>query len=831
MKRTVIQASPTSHSGLFFLLFSVACLFAFTPHVTSADTIQTNTKHILILNSYNPGYKWSDNILEGIRSVLDRETNTEIYIEYMDTKRHDAPEYYTLLQNLYEVRYSDTRFEVIIATDDPALDFLLAHRAALFPETPVVFCGANQFDPARIRDQQNITGVSEAFDFKGTVDLAIGLHPGLRNVVLVADATRTAQINMEWARPMARQYTNQVQFIYLQNLTSEEMQSRLAGLDPRSVILVMSFFRDKTGKNYSLEEGVAFIVSANSQIPVYSFWDSFIQNGVLGGRVVSGFYQGKTAAEMARRILRGESASNIPVVQESPNVYMFDYPQLQRFGLTMEDLPPGAVILHQPFSYYQKYRVWILGISTLVLFETLLIIILFISRSRRIKAETALKESQKQMISLSNNLNAVIYQAVATPQMQIIFTYMSAGIEKLLGILPQDVIHDPAVLFSRVVEEDRPSLIEARQRSVKHSELYDHEMRIRNIKDEVRWLRFCATPRTEKDRVVWDGFIVDVTSQKQAEEERRALDIQIQQTQKLESLGVLAGGIAHDFNNLLMGILGNAELATDEIASSSPSWVNLRDIKTAARRAADLCRQLLAYSGRGRFVIETVDLNHVVEEMAQLLDVSISKNVVLKQSFASSIPKIKADPTQIRQIIMNLITNASEAISTKSGIISISTGAKECDKEYLQNTILHDDLPEGLYAYLEVMDTGSGMSEDVIKRIFDPFFTSKFTGRGLGLAAVLGIVRGHKGAIKVESRAGRGTTFRVLFPALESSQETGTTEEKDAGDAWRGEGLFLLVDDEETIRAVGKRMLQKLGYEVLTAANGKEAVELFKQQP
>jgi PAS domain S-box-containing protein len=321
----------------------------------------------------------------------------------------------------------------------------------------------------------------------------------------------------------------------------------------------------------------------------------------------------------------------------------------------------------------------------------------------------------------------------------------------------------------------------------------------------------------------------DITERIEAEEQRRHLEAQIQHAQKLESLGVLAGGIAHDFNNLLVGILGNADLALSELSPVSPARDSLVDIETAARRAAELCRQMLAYSGKGRFVIEPVLLNDIVEEMIHMLEISISKKAVLKFEFAENLSAVDADATQIRQVVMNLITNASEAIGEKSGVISVRTGMMDCDREYLHEAYLDDDLAEGQYVTLEVSDTGCGMSEEVRRKLFDPFFTTKFTGRGLGLAAVLGIIRGHHGAIKVYSEQGRGTTFKILLPC--SADQTIMRDQPDERQPWHGKGHVLLADDEETIRAVSKRMLEKLGFEVALACNGEDAVEKYRAAP
>jgi len=338
----------------------------------------------------------------------------------------------------------------------------------------------------------------------------------------------------------------------------------------------------------------------------------------------------------------------------------------------------------------------------------------------------------------------------------------------------------------------------------------------------------CFLSRFEADGKAHLMFMtVDVSEKRRLEQENRLIEAQMLHVQKLESLGVLAGGIAHDFNNILMVVLGNADLALMRIAPESPARENLMQIEQAAGRAADLARQMLAYSGKGRFVIENLGLTAIVEEMSHMLEVSISKKVVLRYDFTPDLPAVSADATQLRQVIMNLVINASEAVGDDSGVISISTGAMECDRAYLSDSWIDDRLPEGLYVTLEVTDTGCGMAGEIIAKIFDPFFTTKFTGRGLGMAAALGIVRGHKGAIRVKSEQGRGTTFKLLLPALSRRAEP-QERSVSAEDVWRGSGTVLLVDDEATIRALGKDMLQSLGFRVLTACDGREALELFE---
>jgi signal transduction histidine kinase/CheY-like chemotaxis protein len=351
-------------------------------------------------------------------------------------------------------------------------------------------------------------------------------------------------------------------------------------------------------------------------------------------------------------------------------------------------------------------------------------------------------------------------------------------------------------------------------------------MRIVRADDEVRDLEVAAAFIDFAGRPCSLVSVFDITERKRQEQEEAETQARLLQTQKLESLGVLAGGIAHDFNNLLVGILGNADLALAELSPESTARDTVRDIQVTAQRAAELTRQMLAYSGKGRFVVEPIDISRLVEEMAHLLEVTAARRATLRLRAQPNLPLVQADATQLRQVVMNLIMNASEAIGDRSGVISVSTGITYIDADYAGTTEYTGPLTEGEYVHIEVADTGAGMDEATTTRIFEPFFTTKFTGRGLGLAAVLGIVRGHNGAIKVYSEVGRGTTFKVLLPASRSSPISGAPEQPASTGAWRGAGRALLVDDDETVRRVTARMLARAGFETLEATDGDGAIAL-----
>jgi len=309
----------------------------------------------------------------------------------------------------------------------------------------------------------------------------------------------------------------------------------------------------------------------------------------------------------------------------------------------------------------------------------------------------------------------------------------------------------------------------------------------------------------------------------------REQQAKMEHTQRLESLGVLAGGIAHDFNNLLTAILGNAALAERKLLKR-PEEVgqHLVNIVTSSETAADLCRQMLAYSGKGRFVVRHINLSHMVEEIGNLLHVSIAKNVTLHFRLTDHLPDVQVDLAQMQQVIMNLLINASDAIGERNGDITISTGLTEADANELRSAHAADDVQPGEFVYLEVTDNGSGMDKSVQEKLFDPFFTTKFTGRGLGMSAVLGIVRGHHGAIRLISEPGKGSTFRVLLPASagDGEAETAPAAAESLSPAC---GMVLIVDDELPVRETARLMLEDFGFTTMTAADGVEGVAAYRE--
>lgn len=427
------------------------------------------------------------------------------------------------------------------------------------------------------------------------------------------------------------------------------------------------------------------------------------------------------------------------------------------------------------------------------------------------------------------------YRAVVEDQTEIVsrhlpdgtFVFASEVYCRFFGRTQEELIGNH---WQPVVHPDDVPLIDAQLAQLSpENPVVLIENRVYDRLGRLRWMEFVNRGFFSAEGKLIETQAVgrDITSRRHAEQEKQSL-LQ-QETQRLESLGLLAGGIAHDFNNLMTAVLGYASLARFELPQASSAQGHLSEIEKAARRSADLCRQLLAYAGKGRVSTESVDLNQLVEDSLGLLKLSITSKVVLHLDLAPGLPIVEADPTQLRQVLMNLVLNAADAIGERSGLITVSTGVVRASAEYLAEFFGSDALVPGDYNFLEVRDTGCGMTQKTISKIFEPFYTTKLNGRGLGLSAVLGIVRGHKAGIKVYSELNHGSSFKLILPLSGDHKLTATPPIRSQTGRFAESFLILVVDDEESVRAIIARSLESFGLRALLAKDGREGLQLFKQ--
>ena len=450
--------------------------------------------------------------------------------------------------------------------------------------------------------------------------------------------------------------------------------------------------------------------------------------------------------------------------------------------------------------------------------------------TKRQSTEAELRESRRQLDSLLRQMPGMAYRFDNhTPRKA---TFISRGSIEIIGYAPHDLTAGGLCYDDLILPEDRASHAQTVHAAIARQGAYESEYRLLDKNGATKWVldRGQGIYTNEGELLFIEGLAIDITRRKEAEAEKAAIDRKLLESQKLESLGVLAGGIAHDFNNLLTAIVGHAGILRLDLPRHSALQTHLEQIEAGAKRAAELCQQMLAYAGKGRFLVQRTSLEALVRDTTPLLEHSISKRATLQFKFGPGVPDVDVDATQIRQIIMNLVVNASDAIGERDGSIQVETGVMRRDDPRIARAVLSPPPGEGDFACLRVSDTGAGMDADTLAKIFDPFFTTKFAGRGLGLAAVLGIVRSHQGSLLVSSTPDQGSTFTLLLPA-----STATLPERESRTPFDGSrahplaGTVLLIDDEEGVRGVAGQMFGAFGLKTLTAADGVEGLALFKK--
>ncbi len=469
------------------------------------------------------------------------------------------------------------------------------------------------------------------------------------------------------------------------------------------------------------------------------------------------------------------------------------------------------------------YRYWIAFIALAVLVLVLYLYNIQLRQGIR-KRTAALNQITHEYKDILDHMQDAYYRA----NMNGDVIWVSLACERQMGYKREDLIGKPlSTLYYD--EGGRDLFLQALQSS--GGDLHHFEVCLRHRDGSRIWSEVNAQYfRDEQGQVAGiEGNVRNIVERKKAEQDSQELTGQLQQAQKMESIGVLAGGIAHDFNNMLVGVMGNAELAMLDAAAHDDMRQYLQKIFHSARRGADLVKQMLAYSGQGRLSMGHQNFNSLIADVSELLSTVIGKKITLEQVLMDDLPDVLGDRNQLTQLVMNLMTNAAEAMAGKPGVIHLRTGVRHLAALDFSSMYMATDLAEGMFVFVEVKDSGCGMDADTKSRIFDPFFTTKETGTGLGLAALLGIVRSHDGTLAVHSEQGKGSRFSVFLPLVESRALQPELDTAEFEIQSHVPAAVLLVDDEEGVRDVAARLLEREGVRVLTAVDGQNAVDMYRQ--
>jgi PAS domain S-box-containing protein len=776
-----------------------------------ASAVCQEMKHILLLHSYHKGLTWTDSEDAGVRSVLRaRESDIEVHTEYLDTKTISDEEHYRKFYELLKHKYAAIVFRVVIVSDDDAYNFYLKHHAKLFPGAPVVFCGVNYFKDSQREGRENlVTGVVEAFDIPETIRTALQLHPHTTRIVVINDKTTTGIANKKViTEQVIPEFRKKVSFLFLEDLTMPELLQKVRALPSDDLILLMTFNKDRAGIVFNYDQSLA-LIAKEAKVPIYGVWDFYLDRGIVGGMLTSGFDQGRMAAEMALRVLDGVQVSTIPVVKESPNRYKFDYDQLKRFGVSTSALPPGSIIINQPVSFYALHKGLVWGTLGGFLGLFAIIVLLLANIRQRRQGEEALRQNEEKYRTLVNNVNIGIYRNTPGPHGR--FMQVNPALARIFGFESPEEMLDIAVSELYQEPEDRKKYIE----EIQQQGLVKDKIIAMKQKDGTSiWCSVTARAQYDEQGQIkhMDSVLEDIT-------ERKRLEEQLRQSQKMEAIGNLAGGVAHDFNNILTAITGYGSLLRLRIGEGSPFKSYADEILAASERATHLTQSLLAFSRKQVIAPKPENLNEIVTRIEKLLIRVIGEDINFTIALCDTDLVILADGSQIEQVLMNLATNARDAMQD-GGLLTIKT-------EHVDITGPHGFMKPGSYGVISVSDTGKGMDETTKLRIFEPFFTTKEKGKGtgLGLSIVYGIVKQHGGEINVYSELDKGTTFKIYFKLVDMKVEHPAASPM--AEPQGGTETILLAEDDNEVRRLMKSILEEYGYTVITAVDGEDAVIKF----
>jgi PAS domain S-box-containing protein len=786
------------------LLGAVAVGLAPVASAAAGEPVQ-----VLYLNSYDQQMNWAQDIARGMTDVLQPEaSNIVLHVFNLDSKRFHSPEYFAGVRDLFRIKYGQTRFALILCSDNNAYDFARENRELLFRGVPIVFCGVNDFQDEEIRGVKAITGVAEIFSARETVELIQRLHPDTREIFIVNDYLESGrksalEIDEEIA-PLA----GSVRFTHNEDLPIEELKARIASLKPGSVVLLGVYYADRDGLAFTFEKA-GEALTAPSRVPVYCLHAFYVGHGAVGGKVISGYSQGYAMGLRAKRVLGGEDPLGMPVGRADANQFIFDSRQLSRFGIPEAKLPPGSLVLHRPYSVYQAYRVriWAVMGFILLLLAAVLALVSTLALRRRTERELRISEERFRLLTEASWEGILLHEGGVALRVNRMFLEMfgreAAEVEDK-DVLPLILApHSLAEVQRRIVEASlEPYEVQARR---KDGSEFPAEFRVRCVEFQGRELRMVA--------------IRDLT-------EQRGLEERLTQAQKMEAIGTLAGGIAHDFNNILSAIFGYTDLLLMDAPEGSEMRASLEQLMKAATRARDLVRQILTFSRHTKRVEEAVPVASIVNEAIKMLRATLPSTIEI-QCEARSDAQVFGDPTQIHQVLVNLCTNAALAMRENGGVLEVSLSEVAFDEE---TSAFYQGLRPGRFLLLSVSDTGCGMEPEVLRRIFEPFFTTRPQGQGtgLGLSVVHGIVQGLGGRVLVYSEPGKGTTFKVFLPVLEAP-ERGAAEPQ--APLPRGHERILFVDDEPFQVDLASRMLGRLGYHMVVLTSSEEALAQFQASP
>lgn len=749
----------------------------------------------------------------------------DIHVEFLDLDRYSEKVDRQRLATTLQHKYAETDIDLLFCIMQPALNFFLNEVKNLAPQAPVLCSFATMPTYLNPSDTRRYVLQTASWDFSGTMKIAIQLFPRTQRVFVIQGNSENELANLDVKRRQFEPWQEKLQIDDTQDLSVDEIEAKFATAPTNTIIIGAGIIRDAKGQVFVPVEFMRRIAKT-AKAPIFVLNSNNIGHGTIGGSVSRFDDEAFALSTMGIDILRGsiELTERITIIPgiKTPT---FDWQQLKRWDANTSDLPTNSIFINRPVTLWGQYKITVIAWVICCLCLIACVVLLSLMNRRQKLTNIALQESRNQYLNLVEDTPDLIIRV--DTEWRILFVnhaalkFLGLPAEECLGRLTFDFIHP----------KDLPATHDVLQEWFKSDDgnnTLTLENRLISYHESVHYMTWVIRAEyNENDEI--SGFAStarNITKRKQAEEERRSLADQLQQAQKMESIGNLAGGIAHDFNNILAVTLGYTELALDTVEKGTPIQEDLQEVYTANLRAKELVNQILAFARQSDEKHTPIQIRFIIKEVIKFIRSSTPTTIEIKQNIESD-SSIIGNATQIHQIMMNLCTNAAHAMETKGGTLEITSKDTTINNATLTGT---HNLSSGNYIEIKVADTGSGIDPEIINKIYEPYFTTKKPGEGtgMGLAMVYGIVETYGGKINVESTVGKGTTFTIYFPVTKESK---AHQEYKVKELPTGQERILLVDDEPQLVKVTSRVLGQLGYFVTTSTSSVEALELFRSKP
>ena len=725
----------------YFLLFSILFynfLFANEP------------KEVLLIHSYHKGYSWSDDISKTIEKNFAKHKNIELTTVYMDTKRIDENEYIKNLAKLYEQQFFDRKFNLIIVSDNNAFDFMFTYHETLFKDIPVLFCGINNFDKSLLEKngmKDYMTGVAEKVDLEKNFELISKLHPNLKNLLIINDTSSTGYAIKRDLDPIIKKYEEKFNIEYTDNLEFSNLKTKVSNLDKQnSVILFVLLFKDTTGKYFTYKQSFKQVKEVSS-VPIYGLWDFYLNDGIVGGLLTSAVAQGEAVSKMALEVLNGKNIKDIPILEKSPNLYIFDYNELKRFNIDISDYVNNPIIINEPSSIYKEHTKFFIITLLIISILTIIVVILKANIQRREKLELALSNRIEFDKVLINTIpNPIYYKNIDGK-----FLGCNTSFENLVNCSKNEIIGKTAFDFFPLKVATANTLI-------------DKEL-LKTFSTSTSEFTF-YTPSNEMKHIILnkavykniDGSIGGIVCIMDDITERIQQKQFLIQQSKLAEMGDMIAAIAHQWNEPLVELSALVQDIQTSYLLNELKEINVKDfvndsmvqIKYMSKTLSDF-RNFLKPSTKKKLFSISKALNEINEIIGKQIFYS---NIIMNFNYENKDEEllIYGYENEFKQVLLNLINNAKNKIvenkNEDNKKYKIDINIKRCQNF---NTI-------------QIVDDGGKIDEKIINSIFEPYFTTKESGTGIGLYMAKVIIEDKmRGTISVRNDENR-VIFTIKLP-------------------------------------------------------------------